>query len=89
MAQLRWGSATHEGRLRAQNEDHAYAGDGLFVVADGMGGHLAGEVASEMAVTRLRTPPARAGSRPPPPTDQVADSDWGCPGGSLLGDARR
>jgi serine/threonine protein phosphatase PrpC len=52
---LRWGSATHEGQLRAQNEDHAYAGDGLFVVADGMGGHLAGEVASEMAVTRLRT----------------------------------
>ena len=54
MAELRHGSATHEGQHRSQNEDHAHAGDGLFVVADGMGGHLAGEIASEMAVDRLR-----------------------------------
>lgn len=54
MAELRWGTATDEGQMRSQNEDRYHAGDGLFVVADGMGGHLAGEVASEMAVTRLR-----------------------------------
>ena len=35
MATLRWGSASHEGQLRSQNEDHAHAGGGLFVVAKG------------------------------------------------------
>ncbi|MGA1556557.1 MAG: Stp1/IreP family PP2C-type Ser/Thr phosphatase [Ilumatobacteraceae bacterium] len=55
MAEIRSGSCTHEGRLRTQNEDHAHSGDGLFIVADGMGGHLAGEIASEMAVDTLRS----------------------------------
>ena len=65
MAVLRWGSASHEGQLRAQNEDHAHAGEGLFVVADGMGGHLAGEIASEMAVDLLneRLPVTGANTR--------------------------
>ncbi len=42
------------GMIRSGNEDsfyaHASKASGLFVVADGMGGHAAGEVASEMAV---------------------------------------
>jgi serine/threonine protein phosphatase PrpC len=45
-------AATHRGRLRLQNEDcvAADAAIGLAVLADGMGGHNAGEVASRMAV---------------------------------------
>jgi serine/threonine protein phosphatase PrpC len=54
VAELKWGAASHEGQLRSQNEDSFHADATLFVVADGMGGHLAGEVASEMAVTRLQ-----------------------------------
>lgn len=54
MAHLNWGSATHAGQIRAQNEDNLLAIDGVFVVADGMGGHEAGEVASQIAVERVR-----------------------------------
>jgi PPM family protein phosphatase len=67
-----WASATHKGMVRDKNEDSVFptsSGEAtdqvLAIVADGMGGHVAGEVASRIAINA-------AASSDLPPTDRVA-----------------
>ncbi len=50
---LRSAARSDVGLLRSGNEDSGYAGDQLLVVADGMGGHAAGELASAAAVATM------------------------------------
>lgn len=51
--QVRVGSASHTGSIREVNEDCVLVAPGVYAVADGMGGHAAGDVASAIAMRRL------------------------------------
>ncbi|MGN7859820.1 PP2C family protein-serine/threonine phosphatase [Microbacterium sp. 22303] len=50
---LTWAGATDTGRRRENNQDSLLAEFPLFVVADGMGGHAGGEIASQRTIVRL------------------------------------
>lgn len=52
---LSWAALTHVGHHRADNEDSFVVAVPVFAVADGMGGHSAGDVASDAVVRGLAT----------------------------------
>jgi len=64
-----FGSRTDIGCLRDHNEDSLVVAPPLYVVADGMGGHAAGEVASEIAVRSIEKLAPRT-----PDTEALADA---------------
>ena len=60
-----YGAKSDVGRVREANEDSYLIADPLFVVADGMGGHIAGDVASSTAVKVIQDESGDASSENP------------------------
>lgn len=89
---MSWQNAhrTDTGRVRPQNEDSLLARPdlGVYAVADGMGGHAAGEVASAIAVETIEREADNAAARGATPYDVVADAVRSA-NTAILAEARR
>jgi protein phosphatase len=72
---LGWGSASDVGLTRRVNEDAFVAGPDVFAVADGLGGHSAGDVASGIAVAQIGRAAAAPGLRPEDLRDAVQSAN--------------
>jgi PPM family protein phosphatase len=70
---LRYAARSHVGLIRDGNEDSGYAGPRLLVVADGMGGQAAGELASSVVVRTMTQLDGPGGPLPGDPIQALAD----------------